>query len=104
MNILLLAAALVTTNLVVYTDIHHAEGSSHLYGERINLTIRNGLVTDCRSEGLYDLFWGLPEADALRKREEGRAEVERRIGDLRKRRNMRTPRTPGTNTVDRVTH
>ena len=98
------SAAFVTTNLVVYTDIQHGEGSSHLYGTRINLTIRNGIVTDCRSEGVYDLYWGLPEADALRKREEGRAEVERRIGDLRKRRNMRTPRTPGTNTANRVTH
>ena len=98
MNILLVAAALVTTNLVVFTDLHRPEGTCHLHGTRTVLTIRDGLITDCRGEGVFDLFSGLPEADARRKREADRANAaKRRVGLVR-------PRTPGTNAVDRVTH
>ena len=98
MNILLVAAALVTTNLVVFTDLHRPEGTSHLHGTRTVLTIRDGLITDCRGEGVYNLFNGLRKADARRKREADRANAAKRRGGLV------SPRTPVTNAVDRVTH
>ena len=99
MNIpLVLAAALVSTNLVVFTDIHKPDGTYNLHGTRTVLTIRDGLITDCRGEGVFDLFSGLPEADARRKREADQANAAKRRGGLVR------PRTPGTNSVDRVTH
>ena len=67
MNIpLVLAAALVSTNLVVFTDIHKPEWTYNLHGTRTVLVIRDGLIRECRSEGVFDLANGLPEAEARR--------------------------------------
>ena len=71
----------VTTNLVLYADIHKPKGTYNLHGTRINLSIRDGLITECRSDGVFDLSSGLPEADALkaiendRKRRESRCQL-----------------------------
>lgn len=68
----------VTTNLVLYADIHKPKGTYNLHGTRINLSIRDGLITECRSDGVFDLFSGLPEAEAFKEIEESRKKREAR--------------------------
>ena len=62
----------VTTNLVLYTDIHSPSGTSHYFARRVSLSIRDGLLVECRDGGVFDLFSGLPEAEAFREIEDRR--------------------------------
>jgi len=79
----------LTTNLVVYTNVHSPSNTSHYFATRLNLKIRNGLVVGCRDEGVFDLFNGLPAAESGRVAAERRREYEERMRDLRERRESR---------------
>ena len=79
---LLASAQGVTTNLTVYTDIHTPPNTSHYFATRIALCIRDGLVVECRDEGVFDLFNGKAATESLKdiaaKLEEDRARREAR--------------------------
>ena len=54
----------VTTNLVVYTDIHSPSNTSHYHATKLSLAIKDGLIVECNNLGAFDLFNGLSEQDA----------------------------------------
>ena len=54
----------VTTNLVVYTDIHSPSNTSHYYATKLSLAIKDGLIVECNNLGAFDLFNGSSEQDA----------------------------------------
>lgn len=87
----------ITTNLVVYTDIHSPNGTSHYYATLLALTIRNGIITECRNEGRFDLFTGRTASDEERARAITTNRCARSFGTLRQRKASRT------NDLDRAT-
>ena len=64
------AARGVSTNVVVYADVHVPKGTSHYHATRLSVAIRDGIVTECRNEGVFDLFLGVPADEAERARRE----------------------------------
>lgn len=45
---------------VIFEDIHSPSGTSHYYGTKVVVSVKNGLVTKWDVQGVYDLFSGDP--------------------------------------------
>lgn len=45
---------------VIYENIHSPSGTSHYYGTKVIVSVKNGLVTKWDVQGVYDLFSGDP--------------------------------------------
>jgi len=72
----------VTTNLVVYTDIHSPTGTCHYHARRIGLSIRDGLIVTCQDLGAVDLFNGLTPEQSRAKAAADREKAKARRGGL----------------------
>ena len=64
----------ITTNLVVYTDVHSPSNTYNYFGTKLRLTIKDGLIVGCTNEGVFDLYNGKPAEVSLKESAERRAD------------------------------